>query len=383
MAARVRQTVTRLADGRELIYFDDTEPFVSGAATRETRDRRVLPAVAATSELRRDPLTGEWVTFAAHRMDRTFLPAVAECPLCPSTPGTATEIPADDYDVVVFENRFPALGADSELPGTESSGADADGTDADGADRLWSRRPAGGRCEVVAFTADHDATFAGLDAERARTVVDVLAARTATLSALSGVRQVFCFENRGAEIGVTLQHPHGQIYAYPFLPPRTTTLVARAREHRARTGRSLQRDVLDAERRVGTRVVWSGTAWTAYVPAAARWPIEVHLAPHRDVPDLTALDETERDELAVLLRDMLGRVDRFFDGVDRVPYIAAWHQAPIGDDREHGRLFCQIFSVRRAADKLKYLAGSESAMGAWISDTTPERIAARLREVGT
>ncbi|MFD3811604.1 galactose-1-phosphate uridylyltransferase [Rhodococcus sp. NPDC058639] len=372
MAARVRQTVTRLADGRELIYFDDTEPFVSGAATRETRDRRVLPAVAAMSELRRDPLTGEWVTFAAHRMDRTFLPAVAECPLCPSTPETATEIPADDYDVVVFENRFPALGADTELPGTEFSGTD-----------LRPRRPAGGRCEVVAFTADHDATFAELDAVRARTVVDVIAARTATLSAVPGVRQVFCFENRGAEIGVTLQHPHGQIYAYPFLPPRTTTLVERAREHRARTGRSLQRDVLDAERRVGTRVVWSGTAWTAYVPAAARWPIEVHLAPHRDVPDLTALDETERDELAVLQRDMLGRVDRFFDGVDRVPYIAAWHQAPIGDDREHGRLFCQIFSVRRAPDKLKYLAGSESAMGAWISDTTPERIAARLREVGT
>jgi len=368
--ARVRQTVTHLADNRELIYFDDTEPFVSGAATREVRDPRVLPRVAATSEMRRDPLTGEWVTFAAHRMDRTFLPSAAECPLCPSGPGVATEIPADDYDVVVFENRFPALGA----PGS-------DGDTVDG-DALWPRRPAGGRCEVVAFTADHDARFADLGSARARTVVDVLAARTAALSALPEVRQVFCFENRGAEIGVTLQHPHGQIYAYPFLPPRSQTLLERAREHRSRTGRSLQRDVLDAERRAGTRVVWSGDAWTAYVPAAARWPIEVHLAPHRDVPDLAELDDAERDELAMLQCDMLGRVDRFFDGIDRVPYIAAWHQAPTGDGREHGRLFCQIFSLRRAPDKLKYLAGSESAMGAWIGDATPERIAARLREVG-
>lgn len=373
MGERVRQTVTRLADGRELIYFDDTEPFVSGSATRDASDRRALPPVAKASELRRDPLTGEWVTFAAHRMDRTFLPAAVDCPLCPSSPETTTEIPADDYDVVVFENRFPALGAHGD--GSESAGTDHD--------TLWSRRPADGRCEVVAFTPDHDARFADLGSSRARTVIDALAARTAALSAVPGVRQVFCFENRGAEIGVTLQHPHGQIYAYPFLPPRTTTLVERAREHRARTGRSLQRDVLDAERRAETRVVWSGRDWTAYVPAAARWPIEVHLAPHRDVPDLAALSDAERDELAMLQCDMLARVDHFFDGVDRVPYIAAWHQAPVGEDREHGRLFCQIFSLRRAPDKLKYLAGSESAMGAWISDTTPERIAARLREVGT
>ncbi|TCN49253.1 UDPglucose--hexose-1-phosphate uridylyltransferase [Rhodococcus sp. SMB37] len=351
----MRQTVTQLADGRELIFFDDTEPYVGGAATRAAHDRRELPTVVATSEVRIDPLTGDPVTFAAHRMDRTFLPSIAECPLCPTRPGASTEIPADDYDVAVFENRFPAL----------SSG---DGS-------------TGGRCEVVSFTADHDARFADLPVTRARTVIDVLASRTAALSSLPGVQQVFCFENRGVEIGVTLEHPHGQIYAYPFLPPRTQTLLDRARDHHERTGRSLQRDILDAERHTGTRVVWSGEWWTAYVPTAARWPIEVHLAPHRDVPDLTALVDAERDELALAYRGLLGRVDRFFDGLDRVPYIAAWHQAPVGDGREHGRLFCQIFSLRRAPDKLKYLAGSESAMGAWISDTTPERIAERLREL--
>lgn len=370
MTARLRRTVTHLADGRELICFDDTEPYVSGGAARDLRDTRDLPPVTAASELRFDPLTGEWVTFAAHRMDRTFLPQVADCPLCPTRPGgPPTEIPAADYDVVVFENRFPSL----------ASGGAADAVVGD--EPLWPRRPAGGRCEVVAFTSDHDARFADLTASRARTVVDVLADRTAELSALPGVRQVFCFENRGTEIGVTLQHPHGQIYAYPFLPPRSQVLLDRARAHRAATGRSLQRDMLDAERRDGARVVATGEHWTAYVPAAARWPVEVHVAPHRDVPDLAALTDGERDELALMYRDVLARVDRFFDGRDRVPYIAAWHQAPVGDGREHGRLFAQVFSVRRAVGKLKYLAGSESAMGAWISDTTPERIAARLREV--
>lgn len=369
MTARIRRTVTHLADGRELICFDDTEPYVSGGAVRDLRDTRDLPPVTAASELRFDPLTGEWVTFAAHRMDRTFLPQVSDCPLCPTRPGGApTEVPAADYDVVVFENRFPSLVAGVVAP---------DACD----ESPWPRRPAGGRCEVVAFTSEHDARFADLTASRARTVVDVLADRTAELSALTGVRQVFCFENRGTEIGVTLQHPHGQIYAYPFLPPRSRVLMDRARAHRAATGRSLQRDILDAERSAGIRVVAAGRAWTAYVPAAARWPVEVHLAPHRDVPDLAALTDDERDELALMYRDVLGRVDRFFDGGDRVPYIAAWHQAPVGDGREHGRLFAQVFSVRRAVGKLKYLAGSESAMGAWISDTTPERIAARLREV--
>lgn len=352
MDARVRQTVTRLADGRELIYFDDSEPFVSGSATRDLHDRRSLPPVVASSDLRRDPLTGEWVTFAAHRMDRTFLPAAAECPLCPSRSGSATEIPADDYDVVVFENRFPSYATP-------------------------------GRCEVVAFTPQHDTTFADLSHERVRTVIDALAARTAALSARADVQQVFCFENRGVEIGVTLQHPHGQIYAYPFVPPRSRTLLDRAREHREQTGRSLHGDLLAAQIRDGDRVVWSGRKWTAYVPSAARWPIEIHLVPHRNVPDLAALDAPERDELAVAYRELLRRIDRFFPGVDRVPYIAAWHQAPTGAERDLGRLFCQIFSLRRAADKLKYLAGSESAMGAWISDTTPERIADRLREVAS
>jgi UDPglucose--hexose-1-phosphate uridylyltransferase len=369
----VRRTLTHLADGRELVYFDDTEPYRSGAQTRQAQDTRELAATEVSSTMRFDVLTGEWVALAAHRMDRTHLPPADLCPLCPTRPGREpTEVPAEDYDVVVFENRFPSFsGSTTGQPGL------VDG------EPLWPARPAAGRCEVVCFTSDHDSTFADLDERRVRTVVEAWAERTAELSDLPGVQQVFCFENRGREIGVTLQHPHGQIYAYPFVPPRSEALLRQAARHREAGGGNLLADVLAAERRSGRRVVLEGEHWTAYVPAAARWPVEVHLAPHRDVPDLPALDDGERQELASVYLELLRRLDRFFPGVDRLPYIAGWHQAPVGDRRPLGRLHLQAFSVLRAPGKLKYLAGSESGMGAWINDTTPERIADRLAEVAT
>lgn len=365
----LRKTVTTLADGRRLIYYDESD----AAPPRTDRDPRTLPPVTSQSQLRFDVLTGEWITIAAHRMDRTYLPPAGASPLAPSRPGRpATEIPAADYDVVVFENRFPSLSvraADLDLPQY------LDG------EPLWPMKPGIGCCEVVCFTSDPHASFATVGHRRARTVIDVWADRTAELSSLPGVAQVFCFENRGREIGVTLTHPHGQIYAYPYLPPRTEAVLRRARLHRAATGANLFADVLDAERRARRRVVVAGERWTAFVPAAARWPLEVHLMPHRDVADFTELCEDERDELATIYLDLLGRVDRFFDGVDETPYVAAWHQAPLGAERELGRLHLQLFSVMRAPHRLKYLAGSESGMGAWINDTTPEDIAARFREV--
>ncbi|WP_133740454.1 galactose-1-phosphate uridylyltransferase [Actinorugispora endophytica] len=366
----MRRTATRLADGRELLYFDDSEPYVSGGATRELVDRRDLAPVRRSTRMRRDPLTGDWVAIAAHRMTRTHLPPADLCPLCPSGTGREPgEVPADDYDVAVFENRFPSFSGE---PG------EADPVDGD---PLWPQRAAAGRCEVVCFTAEHSSAFADLGPRRARTVVEAWADRTAELSALPGVEQVFCFENRGEEIGVTLHHPHGQVYAYPFVTPRTEALLRRAAAHRAATGGNLLRDVLDAERAAGSRMVLSGQAWSAYVPAAARWPVEVHLAPHRDVADLAELDDAERDELAHVYLDLLRRMDRFFDGVERLPYIAGWHQAPVRRDRALGRLHLQLFSVLRAPGKLKYLAGSESGMAAWVNDTAPEAVAARLREV--
>ncbi len=373
MPMPVRRSRGRLADGREIVYYDDSEPYVSGRAERLVPDARDLPEAGSDSTMRRDPITGEWVVIAAQRNTRTFLPPADECPLCPTRPGRApSEVPASDYDVVAFENRFPSLSM--RAPGTAPLVDD---------ERLWPQAPAAGRCEVVCFTSDHGAAFGALGPRRVRTVVEVWADRTAELSAIEGVREVFCFENRGQEIGVTLHHPHGQIYAYPFVTPRTEALLRQAAAHRSATGGNLLRDVLDAERRTGSRVVLTGEHWTAYVPAAARWPVEVHLAPHRDVSDLPALTSDERDELAEVYLELLRRADRYYDGVTALPYIAGWHQAPIGPGRDLARLQLQLFSVLRSPGKLKYLAGSESGAGVWVNDARPETIAARLREVAS
>jgi len=188
---RVRRTSTTLADGRELIYFDDSEPYRSGTTVRNMADERPLGDRAASGTIRLDALTGDWVSIASHRQSRTFLPPAGECPLCPSGRGTVpSEIPADEYDVVVFENRFPSFGAESTTPGANVN-------------PLFAEASALGRCEVVCFTSDHDASFSSLSPARARTVVDAWVDRTRDLSALGGVEHVFCFEKSGVSSSVS------------------------------------------------------------------------------------------------------------------------------------------------------------------------------------
>jgi UDPglucose--hexose-1-phosphate uridylyltransferase len=385
----------RLADGREIIYYDES-PGSGRASVPDTRDLTAeeRPVPGPESGLRWDPLTGEWVIVAAQRQGRTFLPPAEHCPLDPSRPGRPTEIPAPDYDVVVFENRFPSLyGATApveDVPGGAGLAGGQNGSRVPavgwapakpGQDGLISTaRPAFGRCEVVCFTAEHEGSFADLPPRRVRTVLEAWADRSAALAAMPGIAQVFCFENRGEEIGVTLHHPHGQIYAYPFVTPRTAQLQARASAYAAAGRGNLFGDMLAAEVAAGTRLVAGNGQWTAFVPAAARWPYEILIFPDRRVPDLPSLDEDQRSAFGPLYTDVLGRLRALFDGLP--PYIAAWYQAPAsgGPDRDRFALHLRVMSVRRAPGKLKYLAGSESAMGVWINDVVPETAAQRLRD---
>ncbi|MFG2633463.1 galactose-1-phosphate uridylyltransferase [Streptomyces sp. NPDC048362] len=360
----MKKTSTRLADGRELIYYDLRDDTV-----RDAVDRRPLDRTVTTSEIRRDPLLGDAVAVASHRQGRTYHPPADECPLCPTRGDRLSEIPDSSYDVVVFENRFPSLAGDS------------------------------GRCEVVCFTSDHDASFASLTEEQARLVLDAWTDRTAELSHLPSVEQVFCFENRGAEIGVTLGHPHGQIYAYPFTTPRTALMLRSLAAHKESTGGQNLFDAVLERENAAERVVLESEHWVAFVPYAAHWPYEVHLYPRRRVPDLLALDEAARTEFPQVYLELLRRFDRLFDtgasasageGEGVTPYIAAWHQAPFGAladfdgvTRDDFALHLELFTIRRTSGKLKFLAGSESGMSVFINDVPPERAAGRLREVAT
>lgn len=359
---------TQLSDGREAIFFQDAD----SPAPTVMADHRVAEGRPEDGVLRFDMLTGEWVAIATHRQTRTHLPAAENCPLCPSTQQRLTEVPAPDYDVVVFENKFPSLG-----PGLGDVLADPA---AHGGTAQQLSAPGYGRCEVVVFTSDHEGSFAGLDPIRARTVIDAWADRTVQLSSLPGIKQIFVFENRGEEIGVTMNHPHGQIYAYPYIAPHTARTEARAQKHWQDTGRALMGDVLAFERDAGERIVLETDHFSAFVPFAARWPIEVHLVPHRQVLTIPELDDAERDDLACLYPELLRRIDGLYD--TPTPYIAAWHQAPVDCAQSAAQwLHLEITSPRRAENRLKFLAGSEAAMGAFVSDVSAEETAARLRAV--
>ncbi|WP_234834796.1 galactose-1-phosphate uridylyltransferase [Mycolicibacterium stellerae] len=352
-----------LADARELLFFS-----LPGRIPAPSSDRRALPAQSgAQTQLRFDRQTGEWVIIAALRQDRTYKPASADCPLCPGPSGLTSEVPAPDYDVVVFENRFPSLSGDAE---TAAGPVPTDG---------FVCAPANGRCEVIAFSSDHTGSFADLGDAHARLVVEAWRHRTAELMARPEIEQVFCFENRGEEIGVTLTHPHGQIYGYPHLTPRTTAMLREADAHRMRDGTNMFARILAEEVDDGRRIVARNDAFTAFVPFAARWPVEVHIYPNRFVHNLTDLDDAELDSFAQIYRDILRRFDRMYAAP--LPYISALHQYTDDDAQREGYFHVELFSIRRSATKLKYLAGSESAMGAFITDTTPEAVADRLREL--
>ncbi|WP_431805702.1 galactose-1-phosphate uridylyltransferase [Microbacterium paraoxydans] len=377
LGAGVVRHRTTLADGRDLFYYDDP-----GTALGPDRavDARTLAPRPDTATMRLDVLTGDWITVASNRQNRVMMPAADADPLAPQTPDNPSEVPSR-YDVAVFENRSPAFGpALADAVGTAPAATDPprglDDLDAPG---LGRTRTAIGRCEVVCFSPEHAGSFGTQTVTRARTVIEAWADRTQALSALPGIQQVFPFENRGAEIGVTLPHPHGQIYAYPYVTPRT----ARTLDMIDRTAPDLFARILDAEQG-SERVVLRGEHWTAFVPFAARWPLEVHLMPHRHVPDLAETSAAERDELAPLYLRLLRGVDALYaepgQEATPTPYIAAWHQAPVRVGRDSVRLHLQLTSPRRAADRLKYLAGSEAAMWAWAAEVTPEQGAERLRD---
>ena len=289
------------------------------------------------------------MTIAPWRQDRTYHPSSAECPLCPTRPGgMETEVPEPDYHIAVFENRFAAYAAEQ------------------------------GRCEVVLYTPDHDSSLGAQPLDHIRDLVEVWQDRLSDLSRLPNVRYVFIFENRGEQIGVTLSHPHGQIYAYPFIPPLVEKELEASASHWRRTGRCVYCDVLAGESG-GERFVAGDERWLAFVPPFARWPYEVHLAPRRHAGDLLELTEAEAASMAAVLKSLLQKFDNLFGMT--LPYVMAMHQRPPGRGRRHYHLHVEFYPPNRTADKLKYLAGSELGAGAFIVDAAAEQTAASLRRV--
>jgi UDPglucose--hexose-1-phosphate uridylyltransferase len=317
--------------------------------------------------LRWHPLRGEWIAYAAYRQGRTFLPPPQYNPLAVTTDASKpTELPPGDWEVAVFDNRFPSLSL-------EAGNAPHVGVPS---------APGRGKCEVVVFTQDTAASLGRLAVEQIQLLIAVWADRTGELGARPEIQYVLPFENRGAEVGVTLHHPHGQIYAYPVVPPvpqrMGDTALAHLREH----GRGPLQSMIEAELRGGERILYRGEHAVAFVPACARYPYEVWVAPLAAAARFTDLRDEQVGDLARALKTVLLKYDGLWQRP--LPYLMAWYQAPTdGAEHPEWRLHAELWPPYRTRDRLKYLAGTELAAGFYAMDALPEEKARELQAVET
>ncbi|MEM9171845.1 MAG: galactose-1-phosphate uridylyltransferase [Pseudomonadota bacterium] len=336
------------ADGRDVWiygYSPNTETVVDQPAER-------LPQ---GGELRWHPLRQEWNIYAAHRQERTFKPSAADNPLAPTRPGSAvTEIPIADFELAVFDNRFTSLHPDAAVL-----------SHIDGA-RL---APAVGQCEVIVYGTEPQGNLHSMGQQRRELL---LAAWADRIDALHGLNcdYVLPFENRGDAVGVTLPHPHGQIYGFGDIPP-----AQRAALQAFESGFSLEREIAALDPRFIVNDLESAIAWC---PPYARFPYEVWIAPRSRRAGLATLDPQEASDFAVLLGDVTQRYDAFFG--QPTPYMMAIHAAPRAL-AGNWHLTAQFYPILRAPGRLKYLASVEQHTGVFTVDVMPERAAQVLREL--
>ncbi len=321
----------------------------------------------AAPHLRWHPLRGEWVTYAAYRQGRTFLPPPEYNPLAVTvSDDNPTEVPAGPWDIAVFDNRFPSLGGAPEAatpPGL-----------------IVPTAAAAGACEVVVFTQDPGGSLGRLPLPHIELLLQVWGDRTQRLGSRPDIQYVLPFENRGAEVGVTLHHPHGQIYAYPVVPPVPARMQQVAREHFSERGRGPLDALIEKECDSGERVLYQGEHAVAFVPVCARYPYEVWIAPIRPTPGFAQLEPAQRADLARALKTVLLKYDGLWERP--LPYLMAWYQAPTdGQAHPESHLHAQIYPPYRTRDRLKYLAGTEIAAGLFAMDALPEEKARELQQV--
>ena len=297
-------------------------------------------------EFRLDALTREWVAITGTRQDRPNRPATDACPFCVG--GLEAQHP---YVVKAFPNRWPPIspGAPIELA------ADLSGQ---------SRRPARGAAEVVLYSPDHDASLATLGPRQTRAVVDLWAARTTALLSRPEIEYVLVFENNGVEVGATIGHPHGQIYAFPFVPPVPAKEAAVAE----RFGCAICAELAN-ERELEPRIVDVNESFVAYARYAAGWPFELLITPRAHTADLDGLDGRQRDDFALVLASALCRYRRLFD--EPLPYMFWIHPG--------GHLHLHLVTTRRRANTIRYVAAGELGSGMLFNPVAPELAAAMLR----
>jgi len=312
------------------------------------------------TELRWNPTVREWVSTASHRQNRPQMPR-DWCPFCPGS----GRVP-DDYDVYIYPNDFAAFTIPSQPPAIKG-------------DDFYPVRPSHGKCDVVLYHPDHNTSIPQIPVEHLRRLVKVWRKRFEELKAVPGIRYVLIFENKGEVIGVTMPHPHGQIYSLPLVPPIIKKEISSARAHFRRHDRCLFCDILRKERKDGRRIVAENRAFTAFIPFYARWPYEVHIYPRRHLAALDEFRPSEEKALAEMLKWVTQKYDNLFQM--SFPYMMLLHQAPTRGRHPYYHFHIEFYPPHRSKEKLKYLASVETGAGTFLNDSLAEEKAAELRQI--
>jgi UDPglucose--hexose-1-phosphate uridylyltransferase len=286
------------------------------------------------------------------------------CDWCPFCPGSG-RVP-DNYDVYIYPNDFPAFSIPPQVPAVEG-------------DDFYPVRPSHGKCDVVLYHPDHNTSIPQISIEHLTRLVKLWRKRFAELKATPGIRYVLIFENKGEVIGVTMPHPHGQIYALPLVPPIVMRELSAARAYRRSRGRCLFCDVLQKEHEDKQRIVAENSAFTAFIPFYARWPYEVHVYPRRHLGTFEDFKPSEEKALAEMLKWVTLKYDNLFKM--SFPYMMLLHQAPVRGRHTYYHFHIEFYPPHRSKEKLKYLASVETGSGLFLNDSLAEEKAAELRSV--
>lgn len=312
------------------------------------------------AELRWNPLTKDWVMIASHRQNRPQMPK-DWCPFCPGS----GKVP-DTFEVLEYDNDFPALSQNPPEPD-------------DVATEIYKTRPAYGKCEVILYSPEHTITLPELPVPHVRKLVDLWTERFAVLSEDEKIKYVFIFENRGAVVGVTMPHPHGQIYGYSYIPKKLELELAACKEHHDGTGHCLICDMLRDEVSDGRRVIMENEDFIAFLPFFTEYPYGLYIAAKQHKQNLTQFTDREKDNLAKIVRACAGTLDNLFDYP--FPYMMCMYQNPVNseDVSAYYHFHIAFYPPMRSADKQKFNASSETGAWAHCNPTAPEEKAKELR----
>jgi UDPglucose--hexose-1-phosphate uridylyltransferase len=346
-------------DGR-LLFLYSTSPIQEDIVATNPQNNGEKP----TPHQRWHPLRREWVIYASHRQNRTYLPPKNYSPLAVTKDQNfPTELPDGNYEVAVFENLFPSLNlSTNEAPQLKVP--------------TQSSR---GICEVVVFTKNPDTSLGFLPLKRIQLILEVLGERTREIAKNSEIKYVMPFENRGVEMGVTLHHPHGQIYSYTFIPPVQERFLESMKKHWQKMGTSLLEQIILDEKEDGRRIIVETENIICFIPSFARYPYETWIIPKRQVKFLYELNQEELFDLSMVLKTLLMKFDHLWQRT--FPYLMILNQAPVNGDYPFAHLFFQITPPYRSKDRLKYLAGTELGAGIFVNDSLPEEKAKELMDV--